>query len=142
MGKPMDRSKLAFIPPPLGPFEEAYPQLESAEVEFVEYDLGLLSRRDKWRDSDLMPCNNRACKGGGYLFDCDFHRMIREHQTEKTIEARCGGKVSTFRGGRRTSTQCEFHLEGTIKLKYKPVVAENEMLKKKELGPDYRQGGR
>lgn len=130
MGKPLDRSKLAFMPPQLGSFEKVYPQLVSAVVEFVEYDLGLRSRSGKWRaqsNGDLMPCNNPACKGGGYPFDRDFHRMIRERQTEKTLHVRCRGKVATFRGGRRTLTQCEHHLKGTIMLKYKPTATGSEM---------------
>ena len=120
MGIPMDRSGRIFAPLTAN-FQQAYPTLESALIEFVETDFGHLLRSGVWdfaRQGGLMACANSSCRRGGYEFDFIVSGMVRENLTEKKIDMMCPGDEGSPKGRRKGQT-CDHMLEGTIKLRYK-----------------------
>jgi len=119
MGEPMDRTKLIFMQ--LGPFERAFPMLKSAVVEFTEFNLHLKGQSGKWRverDGGLMECGNSRCRRGGYQFDREIHRMVRENLTEKKVRMHCPGDEGSPKG-RIRGQRCERYVSATIRLLYK-----------------------
>jgi len=123
MGEPMDRSKLVFME--LGPFQRAFPRLESAVVEFTEFNLHLKGRSGRWRlewDGGLMECGNSSCRRGGYRFDREVHRMVRENLTEQTFRIHCPGDEGSPKG-RKRGRRCERYVTGKITLQYKDTLA-------------------
>jgi hypothetical protein len=119
MGEVMDRSNRVFMQH--GPFAEALPSLESALIEFTEFNLHLKGRSGKWRvesDGGLMPCGNTFCRRGGYEFDREIGRMIRDDVREKTVTLRCPGDEGSPKG-RRAGRRCERYVEAKITLTYK-----------------------
>jgi hypothetical protein len=84
MGEPMDRSRRVFMQ--LGPFEEAFPTLEEASAKYVEYQRGVQRRSGTWNityDGGLMECGNLRCRRGGYQFDREVAKMVRECATQR-----------------------------------------------------------
>jgi len=119
MGEPMNRSNLVFVE--LGPFERAFPLLESAIVEFTEFNLHLKGRSGKWRvewDGGLMRCGNERCRRGGYEFDWEIHQMVREKLTEKMVRIECPGDEGSPKGLKR-GRRCERYIKAKIVVRYK-----------------------
>jgi hypothetical protein len=126
MGEPMDRSRRVFVQ--LGPFEEAFPTLEEATIEYTESESGIKKRSGKWylsQDGGLMECRNPRCRRGGYEFDREVQKMVREHATEMKIELSCRGDEGSPKG-RRRGQRCSYSVEGTVTVKYKPPTPANE----------------
>lgn len=123
MGEPMDRSHRVFMK--LGPFAEAFPALDEAAVEFVEYDFLQEVRRGTWRVSwngGLMPCGNTFCRRGGYELDREIHEMVRSGSVEREVKLDCRGDEGSPKG-RRRGRRCQRHIEAKIRLKYKNGAA-------------------
>jgi len=119
MGKPMDRSRLIFMQS--GPFEEAFPTLEEAVVDYTEFEYGEKRGEGTFHvrnEGGLMACCNPTCHRGGYEFDRVIHDMVREHATDRKIELRCLGDEGSPKG-RKKGRRCACSVEGTIKVKYR-----------------------
>lgn len=59
MGKPMDRSKFVFGVMKQETFDQGFPSLEDAVVNFVEFEDEISKRYGRWhlaRQNGLMPC--------------------------------------------------------------------------------------
>jgi hypothetical protein len=137
MGEPMDRSHRVFFK--LGPFEEAFPTLEEATVEFTEYDFLQEVRRGTWRvsgDGGLMPCGNTFCRRGGYELDREIHEIVRLDSLEKEVRLDCLGDEGSPKG-RRRGRRCQRHIEAKIRLQYKngagPGRVVQEVISEKEV---------
>lgn len=118
MGVPMDRSKLVFMQ--LGSFEEAFPELETAEVKYTEFSRGTEKRtgtHDLKYDGGLLKCANDRCYRGGYQLDREVRRMIREGLTEKKLQMNCPGDEGTPK--LRRGPFCSRTIRGTIKIELK-----------------------
>src|SRR5690349_11297329 len=86
MGEPMDRSKLFF--PPTRKWEEAFPTLEDAIIDYIESDFGGEERNGTVslrRQGGILRCGNPLCFHGGYELDREVSRMIHEGVLEKTV---------------------------------------------------------
>jgi hypothetical protein len=123
MGAPMDRSKRVFMQS--GTFEQAFPELVSARLDFVEFDFGTQKRKSVHiieHDGGLLPCGNDRCFRGGYELDREVRNMIRAGLAEKDIQLSCRGDEGTpkLRRGR----SCVRSITGTIKLILKEKTTE------------------
>jgi hypothetical protein len=119
MGEPMDRSHRIFMK--LGTFEEAFPTLDDAVVEFTEFDFLMEKRTEVWRlawQSGLAPCGNPFCRRGGYELDREVSRMVRAQEAVKDIEVYCHGDEGSPKG-RKIGRRCQHKIEAKIVLKYK-----------------------
>ena len=118
MGEPMDRSNRVFGTP--ASFDEAFPQVEDALVEYTEYELVSEKRSGTYniRYGGVMPCGNSRCRRGGYEVDRVMSDMIRGRVTEKEFQLRCPGDEGTPKG-RNRGENCYRSLKGKVKLKYK-----------------------
>lgn len=122
MGEPMDRSKRIFQTQ-VKSFEEAFPTLEGAVLEYIEFEYG--EPKGGRRKFDLrrerggvLRCGNRLCYRGGYEIDEEVHKMLPEGLTAKHIDLSCRGDEGTPKGG-RIGRSCAWSIEGTLTLKFK-----------------------
>jgi hypothetical protein len=119
MGEPMDRSNRVFGR--LKSFDETFPELEDAVVEFVEKDFVFEKRSGTWHihgQGGLMPCGNPSCRRGGYELDKDIRLMLRAGVLQKTIQLSCRGDEGSPQG-RTIGRKCERSIEGTLTLRLK-----------------------
>ena len=119
MGEPMDRTRRVFMK--LGTFEETFPTLEDAVIEFTEFDFVLEATSGRWSmrmQGGLMPCGNVSCRRGGYELDREVHQMLREVNSQKAVTLHCAGDEGSPQG-RRIGSQCQRSIEATIKLRWK-----------------------
>jgi hypothetical protein len=124
MGQPLDRSRRVFGQ--LTSFEKAFPQLESAEVRFIETDFGETVRTSSWSvrdDGGQMPCGNPHCERGGYELDREVSAMLREDITTKTVSLRCRGDEGTPKG-RRRGQDCTRGIGATITITRRNISPE------------------
>jgi hypothetical protein len=122
VGEPMDRSKRIFSKE--GRFQEIFPTLEDAWLEFTEFEYGAQKRKGKFNireNGGLMRCSNSRCYRGGYELDDEIHKMLAEGKAEKEIDISCAGDEGTPRG-RTIGRHCAFSIEGTIFLRFKNAV--------------------
>ena len=131
MGKPMDRSNRFFGAPV--PFEEAFPALEDAFIEY--YEIGKGTNYEKWAPrprkpryrkpvslrtiGGCKPCSNTRCNGGGFEIDFNVNEMVRLEQTKREFHESCPGDEGSPKG-RRIGPPCLNTLYYRITLKYKP----------------------
>jgi hypothetical protein len=120
MGQPMDRSQRIFAPQ-TDKFAEAFPTLEDAVLEYIEYDFGQAQTGKRWHslrtEGGLMRCGNSRCHRGGYEIDREVRRMIRENVAEQHVEISCPGDEGTPK--RKRGDSCDRSIEGTLTLKFK-----------------------
>jgi|SRR5581483_11782712 len=119
MSEPMDRSRRIFVDQ--GTFEQAFPDVEEARIEYTEFEYGNEKRDGGWdlRDGGLMRCGNPRCRRGGYELDLQvIHKMVREHATEKEFQLSCPGDEGTPQG-RQRGRSCAFSIKGKATVKYK-----------------------
>lgn len=119
MGIPKDRSRLVFMQH--GPFERAFPTLDDAVAEYVEWDYAIKKREGTWRVKEyggLMACANERCRRGGYEIDREIHQMIREKLTEKKVRMLCRGDEGSPKG-RRRGRSCTCALDAILRVTYK-----------------------
>ena len=94
MGIPMRRDRRLFAEP--ATFEEAFPRLQDAEVEYRKEGKDATGQRARVRTSDdsldgLIPCSNRGCRSGGFEVDLIFHEMIEAGESERRSVLSCPG---------------------------------------------------
>lgn len=99
MGIPMRRDRRLFSE--LATFEDAFPQLEDAVVEYREEGKGATGVTGRAAASDetlegLIPCSNPACRSGGFEVDLLFHEMIQEGETQREGILACPGTERTM----------------------------------------------
>jgi len=119
MGEPMDRSRRVFMR--FGPFQQAFPTLDEATVEFTEYYFMQEMRHGTWHvswDGGLMPCGNTFCRRGGYELDRQIQEIARSGAVEKEVRLDCRGDEGSPKG-RRIGRRCQRHIEARITLKYR-----------------------
>jgi hypothetical protein len=119
MGESMDRSRRVFGS--LSSFENVFPTLDDAVVQYTEYDLATEKGHGThymraW--GGLMHCGNSRCRRGGYEVDRIVSEMLRENVTEKEFELRCPGDEGTPKG-RKRGQRCYRSIKGKVTLKYK-----------------------
>jgi hypothetical protein len=97
----MDRDHRLFSE--LATFQDAFPSLADAEVEYREEGDGATGERRvaSTRDDSLeglFPCSNPHCKQGGFEVDLVFHDMIEARATSREGSLACPGTehVSTI----------------------------------------------
>jgi hypothetical protein len=96
MGIPMRRDRRLFSEP--ATFEEAFPRLEDAVVEYREEGPGApgTAQRATARGDTLeglIPCSNPGCRSGGFEVDLVFHEMIEAGERERQGALRCPGSL-------------------------------------------------
>lgn len=95
-----------------GPFEEIYPNVEEAIVEFNESDLfDTFTKSGHWYirgQGPQMSCRSKLCRNGGYEFDSELAKVLRAGLTEgKPFSLECHGNE-----GRPTNRRCDLKIEG------------------------------
>lgn len=98
MGIPMRRDRRLFSE--LATFEDAFPQLEDAIVEYREEGEGASGTTGRAAAAaetleGLIPCSNPACRSGGFEVDLLFHEMIQAGQAEREGVLACPGTERT-----------------------------------------------
>ncbi|MGA3081512.1 MAG: hypothetical protein ABSD44_09040 [Terracidiphilus sp.] len=119
MGEPMDMSLRVFGK--LKQFEEVFPALEDAIVDFTEFDFLFEKRSGIWHvygEGGMMPCGNPSCRRGGYEIDSKVIEMVRSHQTEKQITLYCPGDEGSPKG-RKVGRRCQRKIEAKVTLRLK-----------------------
>jgi len=94
MGYPMNREHRLFSE--LATFQDAFPSLANAEVEYREEGQGPTGERRVASTADdsldgLLPCSNPRCKQGGFEVDLVFHDMIEAQATSREGSLACPG---------------------------------------------------
>jgi hypothetical protein len=93
MGIPMRRDRRLFSE--LATFEEAFPQLDDALVEYREEGKGTTAAgRVTARDDSLeglITCSNPTCRSGGFEVDRVFHEMIASGESRREGVLACPG---------------------------------------------------
>ena len=122
MGIPMDRSRRVFLKS--GPFQKAFPKLESAVVEYSEYRPGGESAEGYRRMHDLrtygglLPCGNPLCRRGGYELDLKVHEMVRNAVDVQEFTLSCRGDEGSAKG-RKRGRRCDRCIKARAKLVFK-----------------------
>jgi hypothetical protein len=119
MGELKDRSRRVFGR--LTTFENAFPTVEEAIVEFTESDFGLSKRTGTFylhEEGGMMACGNPYCRRGGYEFDRELSVMVRHQDTEKRIRVACPGDEGSPKG-RKIGRRCSLSVDGVLRVKYK-----------------------
>jgi hypothetical protein len=129
MGEPMDRSRRVFGS--LKPFDEVFPDVEHADVEYTES--GKFERTRLWatpyrqldhrrfhsiQHGGLIQCSNPLCRRGGYELDLILSEMRRAKETERKGAGPCPGDEGSPKG-RRRGRRCGNTIEYTLTVKYK-----------------------
>lgn len=133
MGKPMDRSGRVFMKQ--GLFDEAFPSLKDAIVEYTGLDRGIKKRSGTFYirgQGGLMACGNHWCQRGGYEFDLEIHKMVEEHANERVINLNCGGDEGSPKG-RRIGRRCTMSVQAKIILKYKEEASPSALSRASDL---------
>jgi len=130
MGEPADWSNRFFVDM-AKTFEETYPELEDALVEWKESGNNtdrpdfLSKNKDqkfnsrfsiKENHGTLISCSNTLCKKGGFQLGFVIHEMIRKKETEREGFIPCEGYEPMGRGNKR---RCLNSISYRITLKYK-----------------------
>jgi hypothetical protein len=127
MGTPMDRSNRLFGR--LAKFEEVYPELEDAILEWVEESQGVYRFR-KTNDTnydnkvslreygDLIHCSNGLCRQGGFELGFELSSMVRNKETVKEGSKICAGSEGSPKL-RRVYRKCLNGIDYKITLIYK-----------------------
>jgi len=126
MGTPMDRSGRFFCTP-VDSFEKAFPELESALIEYYEtgdgvfalgpgHDPNSYSKPRQVREP-LMRCSNPQCRRGGYEIDREISMMISERKEFEEFTMHCPGDEGSPKG-RRPGKRCWNVLHVRLTLKY------------------------
>src|ERR1035438_7127455 len=105
MGEPMDRSRRVFGS--LKPFDEVFPDVEDADVEYTENGMFESRRRrapyhqpdreqprrrfHRIQHGGLIQCSNPLCRRGGYEIDLILSDMRRAKETERKGSIPCPG---------------------------------------------------
>jgi hypothetical protein len=119
MGEPMDRSQRVFGR--LTTFEDAFPTVEEAVVEYTESDRGMTKRTGSFHmryEGGLMACGNPFCRRGGYEFDDVLCGMVRERITQKRIRLSCPGDEGSPKG-RKIGRRCPLSVDAVVHVRYK-----------------------
>jgi len=82
----------------LATFEDAFPQLQDAVIEYREEGEGATGATARAAAADeslegLIPCSNPACRSGGFEVDLLLHEMIQAGQAEREGLLACPGTV-------------------------------------------------
>jgi hypothetical protein len=125
MGELMDRSNRVFGS--LTKFDEAFPDLEDAIVEWEETGAGL----DEWsrgphtvslrHRGGLLRCSNPLCRRGGFEVDLEVSLLRMKHETEKAGELWRPGDEGSPKG-RRMGRRCLNRIKYKLTLKYREGV--------------------
>jgi hypothetical protein len=111
-------------------FSEAYSNVESAVVRFVESDAcneyppnacNLISSGPR------ISCKNDRCNRGGYDFEQMLGFMVSQGEETKDFQMPCNGDEGSPKG-RKPGKECLMSIEGSIKVKYKENVARHDEL--------------
>lgn len=117
----MDRSNRFFAGPPTT-FEEAYPNVEDAIIEWKESTLGInpsgLGRASIKELGGLIQCRNPLCRRGGFEIDFELGMMIRKKETVKEDMLVCPGDEGSPKG-RRPGKRCLNGIKYKITVTYK-----------------------
>ena len=94
MGIPMRRDRRLFSE--LTTFEDAFPQLADAVVEYREEGKGASGTSGRGAAGDetlegLIPCSNPGCRSGGFEVDRLFHEMLEKGETRREGVLACPG---------------------------------------------------
>ena len=118
MGEPMDRSNKFFGE--LATFAKAYPNIESASVEYVESSFGIEEGKHfhNVANGGLIRCRNPRCFRGGYELEMIISGMERNKETESTGSLHCPGDEGTPKG-RKLGEPCGNKIDYTVKIKYR-----------------------
>jgi hypothetical protein len=119
MGEVMDRSRRVFGH--LDTFENVFPTVEEAVVEFTESDFGVTKRTGRFHmhyEGGLMACGNPCCRRGGYEFDRELGEMIRNYVAEKSIRLSCRGDEGSPKG-RKIGRRCTLSVDAIIRIRYR-----------------------
>ncbi len=137
MGEPMDLSRRVFWTQ--RPFEEAYPTVEAADVEYTESGRFPETRPPRLRyqprrevsserrlqyhsirqGGALILCGNPECRRGGYEVATILSEMKRSGETVREGALSCPGDEGSPKG-RRRGDRCRNSIKYKITVKYKP----------------------
>jgi hypothetical protein len=135
MGEPMDRSKRVFWTKNRS-FEDAYPTVEAADVEYTESG-SFPDLRPRWatarefnseprrryhsirHDGGLIFCSNPRCRRGGYEIDRVLSAMRQAGETIREGSLPCPGDEGSPKG-RRLGDKCRNSISYKLTVKYTP----------------------
>lgn len=110
-----------------GPFSEAYPEIETVQIEVEEYNFQghfKTHHRSENNVSEFVNCSNPMCYGGGVCVGFDVigymvAKKLTEYEGEKVS---CGRREGTSSRDRR----CLHSFKVRAKIKYKDDTAKEE----------------
>lgn len=110
------------------PFETAFPEIASVDVEFTETGHGIWDAGKRYRgyragsrDSlgEYIDCSNSLCYNGGFSIGNILREMVRNKETRREFSALCQGNEGSPKG-RRIYRKCLNFFKGIITIVYKP----------------------
>jgi len=124
MGEPMDRSRSVFGS--LKPFDEVFPDVEDAGVEYTErgeFDdkVRALQSFHSIKHGGLIPCSNPLCRRGGFEIDEVLSAMRGSRQSEREGSLSCPGDEGSPKG-RHSGKRCGNEIRYKLTVKYKAAV--------------------
>lgn len=115
----MDRSNRLFGP--LVEFDETFPELEDATIEWTETEMGRKisgTMQRSIKEGGLIRCTNPFCYRGGFEIDLELAYMVSKKQTSKQGRLSCEGDEGSPKG-RIKGRSCLHGIEFKIIAKYK-----------------------
>ena len=108
-------------------FEELFPQLEDAVIEWREEGEGVFhlkaSTHDRYEHKaslkqygEVLRCSNLKCRQGGFTLHPQIREMVKARETTRSGRQACKGKVP---GPKGASLPCPNRIDYKITLTYK-----------------------
>jgi hypothetical protein len=102
-------------------FEKAYPELEDAIVEYMQYkslfpsakDTSLPQRFSLKSDGGRIPCDNPTCVNGGFWIDA----VASTNDNNEIRDTRCPGHENVGRGSRSCLSRLRYRVRLVPKAK-------------------------
>jgi hypothetical protein len=106
-----------------GPFEEAFPQIDSVDVDAAEGGYGPTTRA-YWSGGEYVDCSNSLCYNGGVSIGRMLRTMVADGLTQSTFNELCQGNEASPKG-RKVYRKCLHHFEVRITVTYKDPVGDD-----------------
>lgn len=106
-----------------GPFKEAFPEIESATVEFSEKGQGVFrgsgpSVRTEKNLGEFIDCHNPVCYDGGFNIGEILRDMTARRETERSVQRTCQGYEGSPKG-KKKYRGCLNSFDVKVSIRYK-----------------------